>query len=126
MKFRCNLVSIVGVLLMAGCSMSPPIVEPKVSLVEQAPDISRYRQVPQQYWADLNHASSGTEIVHNNNVISVGQHYFSALGMSCRNLNVSKAASMSEQLVVCKDTNAAWYIVPQIIDRESQPVFAEQ
>lgn len=108
------------------CSMSPPQVKPSLNLVKEQAKFDDYQKVPSEFWPRLDQDPSNTVVPFNQLLITLNGKYTSALGVICRKVVVSRVKELSsEQHILCKNTDNTWFIVPQIMDRESDDVFAE-
>ncbi len=103
--------------LLSACSSKPREVQATIPLV--APSVLSGDPIAQEYWETLESATS-TSLVHENNVIELGEVFTSALGLKCRKLIVSSDTSANSERVACANISAdgttnQWFLTRQIV-----------
>ncbi|WP_394128950.1 hypothetical protein [Shewanella maritima] len=114
-----------SVVILSACSMSPPQLQPNVALVTAQTKFEHYQKVPQQLWSQLDSAVVGSHFAYNNHTIEATKKYHSALGTACLQLSVHKTEIQDENKhLVCQNAEEQWFLVPQIMDKETSHFFA--
>ncbi len=118
------------------CSSTPPFLSPSKALVNTSV-IKMGKSIPQKYSEFLNTNIPGNNIVVNDQIVSLGEYYTSALGQQCRILYIaesklnlatsSKGQSTRRKRIVCKqDESDSWVLIPAIVERvKNKAIFSD-
>lgn len=111
-------------LILSGCAYSPRQVEASRPLVN--PAISDGIQpVSVNLQQSLNTLPQGTSFSSNGSTWVLGQHYVSALGLECIELQRNRSDNQAQRGVTCKN-DKIWYLIPQLEQASASNLLAVQ
>ncbi|MCL1044124.1 hypothetical protein L2737_02100 [Shewanella electrodiphila] len=109
---------------LGACSSSPPRVEASRSMIKYDQVLESAKLVPETLWTALELKEEHEVISYNGKAISLGELYFSALGLQCRKIYISKIANIKAdkfERISCKaNTGEAWYLMSNVIDNNNK------
>lgn len=115
-KFRFILTLISVSLFLQACSSPPREVKASVPLVTSGNYLPTLQQgIPDAYWRQFN-TPSISNVSINNYQLMLGKPYISALGNTCRALDIIDVTTQSRaKRVACKaSTEENWFLTPDV------------
>jgi len=115
---------ICALLTLSGCASGPREVSASLPLVSSSMEMPNKKRVPKQYWPMLEDESQ-SQLTHQQYQISLGELYFSALGLTCRELLFKdKSNKQIKKRVSCENhfinennqADKGWFLEKEIIE----------
>ncbi|MCL1100418.1 hypothetical protein [Shewanella saliphila] len=125
MKKNCIVSLSAIMLILMGCTSSPPVIEASMPLLEQPVKSIGENVLPAELNTIISQQPQGYAGVYNDVQFTLGKQYFSALGKQCREvfLNYTTNNSDKQRRIICKDNQSVqWSIIPQVIDSKNNQI----
>jgi len=114
---------ICALLTLSGCASGPREVSASLPLVSGSMEKPSQKMVPARYWSILSDETQ-SRLTHQQYQISLGEPYFSALGLTCRELQFKEKLQAIKKRVTCEhkfidENNQAtngWFLEKEIIE----------
>ncbi|MCL1067018.1 hypothetical protein L2735_09385 [Shewanella olleyana] len=111
-------------ILLSACSSSPPRVEASRSMIKYDQVLESAQLVPEPLWVHLEQKNVNDVTPYNDVEITFRESYFSALGLQCRKIYISKVPSKNTnrfERVSCKSNSGkSWYLISNVIDNNNK------
>ncbi|MFI3245864.1 MAG: hypothetical protein R3Y10_05170 [Ferrimonas sp.] len=107
-----------AIFILSGCASHPRKIKAKVPLVSLEKQYSNGVAISEKYWSQLSDPFA-TRLYHETLTVELGEIYTSALGQSCRLLNIVELSSNNSRLA-CAAVNQStvsnqWYLITSVV-----------